>query len=162
MEERNMGRYDFDSGYAQAGLTLNQYISRTHAIGHKVHREHDPIEDGVDGEQHPERIICMVGIVVFLCFTAYDTQKIKANYEYFYGDEAMLQKASIEKQGGQAKDKNQVSHIIGYKVHGKHNSVEDGIYREQHPGNTHLLDELDRRAQKIGNLKQMKQGDKES
>lgn len=42
-----------------------------------------------------ERVICMVGIVVFLCFTAYDTQKIKANYEYFYGDEAMLQKASI-------------------------------------------------------------------
>lgn len=42
-----------------------------------------------------ERAICMVGIVVFLCFTAYDTQKIKANYEYFYGDEAMLQKASI-------------------------------------------------------------------
>ena len=33
--------------------------------------------------------------MVFLCFTAYDTQKIKANYEYFYGDEAMLQKASI-------------------------------------------------------------------
>lgn len=42
-----------------------------------------------------ERGICMVGIVVFLCFTAYDTQKIKANYEYFYGDEIMLQKASI-------------------------------------------------------------------
>ena len=42
-----------------------------------------------------ERIICMVGIVVFLCFTAYDTQKIKANYEYFYGDEVTLQKASI-------------------------------------------------------------------
>lgn len=42
-----------------------------------------------------ERVITMVGIVVFLCFTAYDTQKIKANYEYFYGDEAMLQKASI-------------------------------------------------------------------
>lgn len=42
-----------------------------------------------------ERVICMVGIVVFLCFTAYDTQKIKANYAYFYGDEAMLQKASI-------------------------------------------------------------------
>ncbi len=42
-----------------------------------------------------ERIICMVGIVVFLCFTAYDNQKIKANYEYFYGDEVMLQKASI-------------------------------------------------------------------
>lgn len=42
-----------------------------------------------------ERIICMVGIVLFLCFTAYDTQKIKANYAHFYGDEAMLQKASI-------------------------------------------------------------------
>lgn len=42
-----------------------------------------------------ERVITMVGIVVFLCFTAYDTQKIKANYEYFYGDEVMLQKASI-------------------------------------------------------------------
>ena len=27
-----------------------------------------------------ERVICMVGIVVFLCFTAYDVQKIKANY----------------------------------------------------------------------------------
>ena len=42
-----------------------------------------------------ERVICMVGIVVFLCFTGYDTQKIKANYEYFYGDEVTLQKASI-------------------------------------------------------------------
>jgi len=42
-----------------------------------------------------ERIICMVGIVVFLCFTAYDTQKIRANYEFFLGDEIMLQKASI-------------------------------------------------------------------
>ena len=37
----------------------------------------------------------MVGIVVFLCFTAYDNQKIRANYEYFYGDQVMLQKASI-------------------------------------------------------------------
>ena len=42
-----------------------------------------------------ERTICMVGIVVFLCFTAYDTQKIKANYEYFYGNDEILQKASI-------------------------------------------------------------------
>ncbi len=42
-----------------------------------------------------ERIVCMVGIVVFLCFTAYDNQKIRANYEYFYGDQVMLQKASI-------------------------------------------------------------------
>ena len=44
-----------------------------------------------------ERIICMVGIVVFLCFTAYDVQKIKANYEYFYGDAVLLQKASDRK-----------------------------------------------------------------
>lgn len=42
-----------------------------------------------------ERVVCMVGIVVFLCFTAYDTQKIKANYEYFRADEEILQKASI-------------------------------------------------------------------
>lgn len=42
-----------------------------------------------------ERAMCMVGIVVFLCFTAYDTQKIKANYEYFRADEEILQKASI-------------------------------------------------------------------
>ena len=42
-----------------------------------------------------ERVICMVGIVVFLCFTAYDVQKIKANYEYFYGNDEILQKASI-------------------------------------------------------------------
>ena len=42
-----------------------------------------------------ERAVCMVGIVVFLCFTAYDVQKIKANYEYFCGNEEILQKASI-------------------------------------------------------------------
>ena len=42
-----------------------------------------------------EQIVCMVGIVVFLCFTAYDVQKVKANYEYFCGDAVMLQKASV-------------------------------------------------------------------
>ena len=42
-----------------------------------------------------ERIICMVGIALFLCFTAYDTQKIKANYDYFCGNDEILQKASI-------------------------------------------------------------------
>lgn len=42
-----------------------------------------------------EQIVCMVGIVMFLCFTAYDTQKIRANYEYFRADEEILQKASI-------------------------------------------------------------------
>ena len=29
MEERNMNRFDFDSSYAQVGLTLNQYVART-------------------------------------------------------------------------------------------------------------------------------------
>lgn len=42
-----------------------------------------------------ERIICMVGIVVFLCFTAYDTQKIKENYVYYQQNPEMLKKASI-------------------------------------------------------------------
>ncbi len=42
-----------------------------------------------------ERIICMVGIVVFLAFTAYDTKKIKKNYEVYGQDGVMLKKASI-------------------------------------------------------------------
>ena len=42
-----------------------------------------------------ERLICMAGIVIFLCCTAYDNQKIKANYQFFYHDAVMLQKASI-------------------------------------------------------------------
>lgn len=42
-----------------------------------------------------ERLICLVGIAIFLGFTAYDTQKIKAMYWRFSGDPAMLQKASI-------------------------------------------------------------------
>ncbi len=42
-----------------------------------------------------ERLICMIGIVIFLGFTAYDTQKIKANYEYFCGNGELLKKASI-------------------------------------------------------------------
>jgi hypothetical protein len=42
-----------------------------------------------------ERLVCMVGIVIFLCFTAYDTQMIKANYEYYGQDAELLQKASI-------------------------------------------------------------------
>ena len=42
-----------------------------------------------------ERIACIIGIVVFLAFTAYDTQKIKAFYYSFAGYEDMLSKASI-------------------------------------------------------------------
>ncbi len=49
----------------------------------------------IPGFSFMERIVCMVGIVIFLCFTAYDVQKIKANYDYFYSDSAMLEKASV-------------------------------------------------------------------
>lgn len=42
-----------------------------------------------------DRVVCVIGIVIFLAFTAYDTQKIKAFYYGFAGDEAMLSKASI-------------------------------------------------------------------
>lgn len=42
-----------------------------------------------------ERIICMIGIAVFLGFTAYDTQKIKAFYSYYSASPDMLAKASI-------------------------------------------------------------------
>lgn len=42
-----------------------------------------------------ERVVCIIGIVVFLAFTAYDTQKIKAFYYGLAGDEAMLAKASV-------------------------------------------------------------------
>ncbi len=49
----------------------------------------------IPGFSFLERVVCMIGIVVFLCFTAYDVQKIKANYDYFYNDSVMLQKASV-------------------------------------------------------------------
>ncbi len=42
-----------------------------------------------------ERIVSLIGIAIFLGFTAYDTQKIKAYYTGFANDAAMLQKASI-------------------------------------------------------------------
>lgn len=42
-----------------------------------------------------DRIVCLVGIVIFLAFTAYDTQKIKTYHAAFSGDPAMLAKASI-------------------------------------------------------------------
>ena len=42
-----------------------------------------------------ERIICMIGIAVFLGFTAYDTQKIRAFYNYYSASPDMLAKASI-------------------------------------------------------------------
>lgn len=42
-----------------------------------------------------DRIICLAGIAIFLGFTAYDTQKIKAFHAAYAGDSAMLAKASI-------------------------------------------------------------------
>ena len=40
-------------------------------------------------------IISLIGIAIFVGFTAYDTQKIKAGYEYFSNDSEMLKKASV-------------------------------------------------------------------
>ena len=42
-----------------------------------------------------DRIICLIGVAIFLGFTAYDTQKIRAFYEAYQGDQAMLERASI-------------------------------------------------------------------
>ena len=40
-------------------------------------------------------VISLVGIGVFMAFTAYDTQKIKSLYYYYSGNEQMLQRASV-------------------------------------------------------------------
>lgn len=42
-----------------------------------------------------DRVVCLIGIAVFLGYTAYDTQKIKAFYSYYAGAPEMLAKASI-------------------------------------------------------------------
>ncbi len=42
-----------------------------------------------------DRIFCLAGIAIFLGYTAYDTQKIKAYYNYYAGYPDMLEKASI-------------------------------------------------------------------
>ena len=42
-----------------------------------------------------DRVLCLVGIAVFLGFTAYDTQKIRALYSYYAGYPEMLEKASV-------------------------------------------------------------------
>ncbi|MEY8339530.1 Bax inhibitor-1/YccA family protein [Lachnospiraceae bacterium 62-35] len=42
-----------------------------------------------------ETIICTIGIFVFLVFTAYDTQKIKAFHAYYSANPEMAAKASI-------------------------------------------------------------------
>ena len=40
-------------------------------------------------------LLCVVGLVLFMYITAYDTQKIKAYYYSFCNDSAMLEKAGI-------------------------------------------------------------------
>lgn len=42
-----------------------------------------------------EMIVCYIGIFIFLGFTAYDTQKIKAYHQYYAQDPDMAAKASI-------------------------------------------------------------------
>ena len=42
-----------------------------------------------------DQVMCTIGVIIFLAFTAYDTQKIKTFYNAFSGDEAMLKKASV-------------------------------------------------------------------
>lgn len=43
----------------------------------------------------PEQIICSIGVILFLAYTAYDTQMIKRFYASFREDEEMLRKASV-------------------------------------------------------------------
>ena len=49
----------------------------------------------IPGLQAIDRVMCTVGVIIFLAFTAYDTQKIRRYYLGFQGDDAMLKKASI-------------------------------------------------------------------
>lgn len=49
----------------------------------------------IPGLAFMERALCLAGIVIFLGMTAYDTQKIRAQYFAYQGNEAMLAKASI-------------------------------------------------------------------
>ena len=40
-------------------------------------------------------MVCLVGIAVFLGYTAYDTQRIREYYHYYAGYPDMMEKASI-------------------------------------------------------------------
>ncbi len=42
-----------------------------------------------------DRVVCLIGIAIFLGYTAYDTQKIRAFYSYYAASPEMLAKASI-------------------------------------------------------------------
>lgn len=49
----------------------------------------------IPGLQMFDRMVCLIGIAVFLGYTAYDTQQIRAYYGYYSGYPDMLAKASI-------------------------------------------------------------------
>ncbi len=42
-----------------------------------------------------DRVVCLLGIAIFLAYTAYDTQRIRDYYHYYAGYPEMLSKASI-------------------------------------------------------------------
>ena len=49
----------------------------------------------IPGLAFMDQVVCIIGIAVFLGFTAYDTQKIRTFYQYYAGYPDMLAKASI-------------------------------------------------------------------
>lgn len=49
----------------------------------------------IPGLNSMDRIVSIIGIAVFLGYTAYDTQKIRSFYSYYSGYPDMLEKASI-------------------------------------------------------------------
>lgn len=49
----------------------------------------------IPGLQMFDRVVCLIGIALFLGYTAYDTQRIRAFYNYYSASPEMLAKASI-------------------------------------------------------------------
>ena len=45
--------------------------------------------------QVADRVMCSLGVILFLVYTAYDTQKLQHLYQSFAGDEVMLKKVSV-------------------------------------------------------------------
>lgn len=49
----------------------------------------------IPGLEVADQVVCTVGVIIFLGYTAYDTQKIRSFYGAYQGDQDMLKKASI-------------------------------------------------------------------
>lgn len=49
----------------------------------------------IPGFEVADQVICSIGLVIFLGYTAYDTQKLRSYYEAYSQDEAMRNKAAI-------------------------------------------------------------------